>query len=49
MSHPPQVIVMAMLKESNLVCPQLTISARGQQTLNLRLPIYLSKVVESVD
>ena len=39
---------MAMIKESNLVCPQLTITS-GNKTLSIRLPIYLSKVVESVD
>lgn len=48
-NNPPQVIVMAMLKESNLVCPQLVISSKAHQTLTIRLPIYANKVVENVD
>ena len=50
--QPPQVIVMAMLKESNLVCPMLKInvgSLLSTKSINVRLPIYVNKVIESVD
>jgi len=40
---------MAMLKESNLVCPQLTVAASGRKTLVLRLPVFVSKTIEGVE
>ena len=41
--------MVAMLKESNLTCPCLTVIQPGSTPLTIRLPVYLSKVVESVD
>ena len=47
----PQVIVMAMLKESNRVCPELAINATGGANFDgiIRLPIFGNKVFEGID
>jgi hypothetical protein len=48
----PQVIVMAMIQEAALICPCLSITIElllSTKTINIRLPVYVNKVIECVD
>lgn len=52
--QPPQVIVMTMVKESCLICPTLQVSytVQGeprQSGIEIRLPVYVNKAIQSVD
>ena len=51
--QPPQVVIMAMLKEASLTCPTINIgySSGGpkQSGIEIRLPIYMNKTIMLVD